>query len=88
MLVSAAEVNVTRLIAECFVCLRTKWYFREMELAEATPSVAELRNEAERFLQLARNEAVPQLKRGYAGCAFAISQLAECIEVREREDRP
>lgn len=57
-------------------------YLRAMDLPETMPSLSELRNLTERFLLLSKREADPQLKRGLAGSAFAISQLAECIEVR------
>lgn len=53
-----------------------------MDLNEVLPSPSELRSQSNHFLELAKVTFDPQLKRGLLGCAFAISQLAENIELK------
>jgi hypothetical protein len=51
-----------------------------MDAVEVKPTTSELRNQAFLFLNLAKTESDPQTRRSLAGCAFALSQLAEIIE--------
>ncbi len=67
---------------DCLYVFVPKWYYRTMDVSEALPSPSELRSQAYHFLELAKDTLDPQLKRGRTGCAFAVSQLAECIEVK------
>ena len=43
------------------------------------PTPSDLRLQAANFLELAKDESDPQVKRGMAGCAFALAQLAESL---------
>jgi len=52
-----------------------------MERSEAFPNPLELRTRSYRYLELAKGEADPQMKRGLTSCAYAMSQFAECIEL-------
>lgn len=55
-----------------------------MDASDALLSPSELRSQAYHFLELAKTSSDPQVKRGLSGCAFAISQLAECIDVKQK----
>jgi len=54
-----------------------------MALNEALPKPSDLRDQAQQCLERAKGTIDPQVKRGLLGCAFALSQLAECIEVKQ-----
>jgi hypothetical protein len=58
-----------------------------MDVSEALPSSSDLRSQAHHFMELAKDTFDPQLKRGLLGCAFAVSQLAECLEMKRGMDR-
>ncbi len=58
-----------------------------MDASDALPSPLELRSQAYHFLELAKKTIDPQVKRGLSSSAFAISQLAECIDVKSVKDR-
>jgi hypothetical protein len=53
-----------------------------MDAGDVLPNPSDLRSQTQHFLELARVTFDPQLKRGLLGCAFAISQLAECVELK------
>ena len=56
------------------------------EPAQSAQSPAELRCQVTHLLNLSKSETDPQIKHGLVGCAFALSQLAECIERRRNEN--
>jgi hypothetical protein len=58
-----------------------------MGQSEFAQTPSELRSQASCFLERAKSEADPQIKRGLASCAFTLSQLAESIELRRGEKR-
>jgi hypothetical protein len=55
---------------------------------QARPTPSDLRLQAANFVELAKDESDPQVKRGMAGCAFALSQLAESIARKVDEKVP
>lgn len=53
-----------------------------IEQSNIARNPTELRSLASHFLELARGEADPQIKQGLSASAYALSQLAECVERR------